>query len=156
DTDYLPVAEPEPAAEPEQAIPVSAPSLPPPRRAREHAPEFAAVLSGSSHSRWWAAAIFCAVLRIGAGVVYGFRSRTRAQWPALHPDARPVNGDLVLSWDAGAHSATTGRLNVVDGDVRREIDLKPEDIRAGRMQCTPLRPDVALRLTLFDHGAAVA
>jgi hypothetical protein len=151
----MPATEAEPESEPVHHHPVP---LPPPHRTRDHAPEFAPVLTTTSHSRWWAAAIFCAVLGIGAGVVYGLRTPQPAEWPDLHLDARPVeNGTLLLTWDAAvARTATAARLNVTDGAVRRDIDLKPDEIRAGRTQFTPLHSEVALRLTLRDHGATVA
>ena len=113
--------------------------------------------------RWWIAALVWLVSG-AAGAFFGqmigeMHNPSRAsRWVDLHLDARPVDGLLELRWDAKPQqlAPTRGRVEVTDGESRRDIELGPEQLRSGKFTYAPSNQDVRLRLSLYAKELAIA
>jgi TonB family protein len=134
------------------AVPIS-----PPMWAVEPAPR--------SRSPWLAVALiglagtFGGVFLYELGLSHSQNRPTPWRFAELYLDARPESGTLQVTWDAAAArslDATRGALTIADGDTRREVELGPAQVQAGRYTYAPEHADVAVRLTLAASGHSVA
>ena len=148
------VPQEEVAEEPQEEVAAPAPVLPPPFRRTEVSaePGHPALEPARRPSRWWIPVIACLLLGILGGGFYSWRSLYRPpRWEPIGLDAGPDGGRLVLTWDTNAspvRAAASGRLNVNDGGVSRDIDLNVGQIHAGKYIYTPAHDNVRLRMTL--------
>ena len=111
-------------------------------------------------TRWWVPALVCLVSVATGAVISHVTNGTRAaagepRGADLHMDARPLHGRLEVKWDA-IPQATRGRLEVVDGDARREIELNAGQLRSGTFSYEPSKDDIRLRLSLYAKGSEIA
>ena len=111
-------------------------------------------------ARWWVPVSIALASAVCSAMIFELWTLARQpRWADLHLDARPVNGRLEVSWDAGttrALNATRGLLVVTEGDAHRNVDLDPAQIGAGKYTCTAKQADVAVRLVLYANGLGVA
>jgi len=68
-----------------------------------------------------------------------------------------VGGQLEVRWDITPRAllAKRGRLEITDGESRREIQLDPEQLRGGRLTYAPSNGDVRLRLNLDAKDSGI-
>lgn len=77
--------------------------------------------------------------------------------PALHVERR--GGYLMVNWNRGAASivnAERGRLEIIDGDQRKELQLDPAQLRTGSVAYAPINSDVNFRLELAGASGRVS
>jgi hypothetical protein len=110
--------------------------------------------------RWWLPVAICLISGVVGAVIYELWTLAREpRWVELHLDARPAGKQLEVSWDANAPraaDATRALLGVNDGGEHHDIELTPEQVRAGKYSYTPAHGDLALRLILYAKGVGVA
>jgi hypothetical protein len=161
--------EPEEASEPEPPAPPSpaplatpSPILPPAYRSRFEAPTWAqeAVPEPSRRGRWLLVATICILCGIlGAAAHEIWRLSQEPRWIELHLDAKPAGDRLTVTWDASAArliGATHGLLSIRGSQAQHEIELTPQQIRAGRYDDVATHGDASVRLTLYAKGMGVS
>jgi hypothetical protein len=146
-----PTQEPEPPIEPVRAAaPFEAPRLPPPYRYPEERRK-------PPGTRLWvllAVSAICGVL--GAVALDLWRVAREPRWVPLRLDAKAGERELLVTWDAGAAKGERAVLLIDDGGAHREINLAPEQLRAGSLQYVPAHTDVAFRMILYSKGLGVS
>ncbi|MCU1232796.1 MAG: hypothetical protein JWP63_763 [Candidatus Solibacter sp.] len=137
------------------------PSLPPATPRRVHAEE--RDVAPLQRARWWVPALICLVSAAAGALITQMTNAMQMparepRWTDLHLDARPVDGRLEVRWDANPRTliATRGRLEVTDGDSRRDIELDADQLRGGIFTYAPSNRDVRLRLSLYAKGSGIA
>jgi hypothetical protein len=147
------------------ATPLSAtpaPILPPAHRSRLEAPAWAeeAVPEPRRRTPWWMPVTICLLCGIlGAAAHELWRLRQEPRWIELHLDAKTAGDRLAVTWDGSAArliGATHGLLSVRSGQAQHEIELTPQQIRAGRYDDVATPGDASVRLTLYAKGMGVS
>jgi hypothetical protein len=112
------------------------------------------------HVRWWIPALILLNSAVAGAVLYELATPSpKPRWAELHLDARPLGGQLVVSWDITVPRvlhATRGQLMVNDGGAQRKIELDSAQIRSGKFTYAPSSSDVGLRLILYAKDLGVA
>jgi hypothetical protein len=105
-------------------------------------------------------AVMCLLVGLlGAAATELWKLGQQPRWAELHLDARPWADRLTITWDASA-AALTGAsralLSVRTAEALREIELTPQQIRAGRYDDAAARGDASVRLMLYAKGQGIA
>jgi proteasome lid subunit RPN8/RPN11 len=121
--------------------------------------------------------LILALLVLALGILFGtpsFRERGSRIWSAIsHPPAQadptsPVslglraerqNGDLKLTWNrqsAAVLSATSGVLEIGDGNASRKIPLDPSQIRNGSILYAPTTGQIQMQLRVSGPEATTS
>jgi hypothetical protein len=142
-----------PPPEPE----VSAPNLLPAPVSRAEVPAWAnAAPKSSRRSRWWLALVVCLFGGILGALAHElWRLGQQPRWVELHLDARSAGDRLAVTWDGTAASltgATRALLSVRTNEAQREIELTPQQIRAGRYDDAAARGETSVRLIIYAKG----
>ncbi|HXA49161.1 MAG TPA: hypothetical protein VNV86_02590 [Candidatus Acidoferrum sp.] len=169
----------EPAPEPASAPPIPPPDfrsgpeisaswaepaaiLPPAHRSRTEAPAWAqaAPEPPSPRRRWLLLVAICLLGgMLGAAAHELLRLGQQPRWVELHLDARPSADRLAVTWDAsaaGLTGATRALLSVRTAEALREIELTPQQIRAGRYDDAAAHGDASVRLILYAKGQGIS
>jgi proteasome lid subunit RPN8/RPN11 len=145
-----------PAAEPAPAPPVAAATAP----ARETEPEvealpsFARIEPVRSRRAIWLVAVLVLALAGGAGVAAYYRYAAPQQPLALW--VVDVGGQLLIEWDRTAkpiREAESARLEILDGNERRDIQLDAERLREGSVDYVRQSEIVDVRLLVNPRGS---
>jgi hypothetical protein len=110
--------------------------------------------------RWGLVAAICLASIVGGAVAAKLWIASRSEhWTELHLDARPVGGQVEVTWDTTAPrtvDATKGLLAVTDGDTQTDIPLDPAQLHEGKYTYTPTHGEVGVRLILYSGERGTA
>jgi hypothetical protein len=110
--------------------------------------------------RWGVVAAICLASIVGGAVAAKLWIASRSEhWTELHLDARPVGGQVEVTWDTTAPravDATKGLLAVTDGDTQTDIPLDPAQLHEGKYTYAPTHGEVGVRLILFSEERGTA